>query len=274
MTLPRHEGNHEVAAECKLPTVGRGTVSEWLASLDLCAFHHHGLVVDAGSLVRPFELHERHRVLAIVRGSLDDDLVTRDEDDLAINRRENDFAGICRCSGLHAGTDKRRIRRDKWHSLALHIRTHESAVRIVVLEERDQRSRHRDNLLRRNVHVVDLVGCNGIDLATGLPHQDPVVRERSIVVKGSVRLSDHVALFKRSRQVVDPLRDLATDDTPVWRFDESIGVHPSVRRKRSDETNVRTLRGLDRAHATVMRRVNIADFESGTLAAQATWAEG
>ena len=42
------------------------------------------------------------------------------------------------------------------HGLALHVRTHEGAVRVVVLEERDERGRDRHHLARRDVHVVDL----------------------------------------------------------------------------------------------------------------------
>ena len=42
------------------------------------------------------------------------------------------------------------------HALALHVRAHERAVRVVVLEERNQAGRDGDELLRRDVHVVDL----------------------------------------------------------------------------------------------------------------------
>jgi len=40
--------------------------------------------------------------------------------------------------------------------LALHVGAHQRAVRVVVLEERDQRRRDGHHLLRRDVHVVDL----------------------------------------------------------------------------------------------------------------------
>ena len=44
------------------------------------------------------------------------------------------------------------------HGLPLHVRAHQRAVRVVVLEERDERSRHRDELVGRDVHQVDLIG--------------------------------------------------------------------------------------------------------------------
>ena len=39
------------------------------------------------------------------------------------------------------------------HRLALHVRAHERAVRVVVLEERNQRGRHRHDLLRADTSM-------------------------------------------------------------------------------------------------------------------------
>jgi hypothetical protein len=44
------------------------------------------------------------------------------------------------------------------HGLTLHVRAHQRAVGVVVLEERDQRRGDRDELLRRHVHQVDASG--------------------------------------------------------------------------------------------------------------------
>src|SRR3954451_10541654 len=49
-----------------------------------------------------------------------------------------------RAALLHAGPDDRGLRLEKRHGLALHVRAHEGPVRVVVLEERDQRGRHGD----------------------------------------------------------------------------------------------------------------------------------
>ena len=45
------------------------------------------------------------------------------------------------------------------HRLALHVGAHERAVGVVVLEERDQRRGHRDQLVRRHVHEVDVLAA-------------------------------------------------------------------------------------------------------------------
>ena len=54
---------------------------------------------------------------------------------------------------------------DERHGLALHVRAHERAVRVVVLEERDQRGGHRDELVRRHVHQVDVFGLGHDEVA-------------------------------------------------------------------------------------------------------------
>ena len=43
-------------------------------------------------------------------------------------------------------------RAEERHRLALHVRAHERAVRVVVLEERDERRGDRHQLVRRHVH--------------------------------------------------------------------------------------------------------------------------
>ena len=55
-----------------------------------------------------------------------------------------------------------------------------STVGVVVLEERDQRRRDRNELFRRDVHVLDL---------------HPVGRDEFTLLTGGVSLVDEVALF-------------------------------------------------------------------------------
>ena len=57
---------------------------------------------------------------------------------------------------FEAGADERRLGNEQRHALALHVRAHQRAVGVVVLKERNQAGGHRNELLRRNVHVVDL----------------------------------------------------------------------------------------------------------------------
>ena len=67
-------------------------------------------------------------------------------------------AGVAGDHAFHAGADERRLGAHQRHRLALHVGAHQRAVGVVVLEERDQSGRHRDQLLGRHVHEVDLAG--------------------------------------------------------------------------------------------------------------------
>ncbi len=59
-----------------------------------------------------------------------------------------------------------RIGAQQRNRLALHVRSHQRAVGVVVLQERDQAGGHRDELLRADVDVLDLVRGSS---ATKLP---------------------------------------------------------------------------------------------------------
>jgi hypothetical protein len=65
---------------------------------------------------------------------------------------------------LHAGAPSGAWLRIKRHRLTLHVRAHQRAVGVVVLEERDQRGCDRHHLARRHVHVVDVLGRDVVDL--------------------------------------------------------------------------------------------------------------
>ena len=162
VAVPRHERDQHVAAERQLAEIGRGTVGDDVALLDLIAHLHQRTLVDAGVLVRALELHQPVDVDARLGrvglvGGADDDTGGVDLVDHAGAPRGDRGAGIARDDAFHAGADERRLGAHQRHRLALHVGAHQRAVGVVVLQERDQRRRHRNQLLRRHVHEVDLV---------------------------------------------------------------------------------------------------------------------
>ena len=183
----------------------------------------------------------------------------------------DDLTGVDRGAVLHAGTDQRRRRTQQRNGLALHVRAHEGAVCVVVLEERDERGGDRHHLARRDVHVVDvgrdlLVRLTEVAVGAHDATQDLVPDELAgLGVEELVRLSDDVLLFFVSRQEVDVVGDLALDHAAVRRLDEAVAVDARERRERADQADVRAFRRLDRAHAAVVAGVHVADFEAGTL---------
>ena len=60
----------------------------------------------------------------------------------------------------------------------------------------------------------------------------------------------------------------------VRALDEAVIVDARKARQRRDQTDVRTFRRFDRADTAVVRRVHVADFESGALAGQTAWSKG
>ena len=88
-----------------------------------------------------------------VRG--DDDLVAVDGGDFAGFLGHEHGAGIAGDALFQAGGHQRRFGDQQRHGLALHVGTHQRAVGVVVLQERNQAGGDGNQLLGRNVHVID-----------------------------------------------------------------------------------------------------------------------
>ena len=155
VTVPGHERDQDVASQGKLALVGRGAVGQDVALLDLLAHLDDRLLVQAGPLVQADVLAELVDVVVV-----DDHPGRIDVGDRPILQRLDDHAGIAGHGPLQSGGDDRRLGHQQRHRLALHVRTHQRAVGVVVLEERDQPGRDADHLLGRDVHVLDLIDGN------------------------------------------------------------------------------------------------------------------
>ena len=209
VAAPGHEGHQDVAAESQLAGIGAGTVGEDLALADPLSFANDRLLGDAGVLVRALELDELIDVgaefaglagLLILGLDADDDPVRVDQVDHAAALAHDHRAGVAGHDVLHPGADQRRLGAEQRHGLALHVRAHECAVGVVVLEERHERSGHGDELLRRDVDEVDLLLLDRDEVAR-LPGDDAIVHEVAFVVEDHVRLGDRVALLVPRREI-------------------------------------------------------------------------
>ena len=200
-----------------------------------------------------------------------------DEVDRPARAGDQHVAGVERRAALHPGADERRVGLEQRHGLALHVRAHQRAVGVVVLEERDHGRGHRPDLLGRDVHQVDLVGRHGDVLARERPAQDEAVvlaEQLALGVERRGRLRDRALLLLARVQVHDLVGHLALVDDPVRRRDEAVLGDRRVARERADEADVRALRRLDRAHAAVVGRVHVAHLDRRALAGEAAGAEG
>ena len=278
VTFPGHESDQNILTKSQFTPVGRRTVGDNLTTLDHIANLDDRLLVKASVLIGTDKLDE---IVNINTGTgfvdfifidLDDDTAGVNRLDDAVMTGNNRRTGVMGDDPLHAGTDQRGIGTQQRHSLALHVRTHQGAVGVIVLEERNQRGGNRNQLLRRNVHQFDVVLVHQHELAA-LAGIDQFINEAALLVERRVRLGDRMSLFLERREILDFVGDLTVIDDAVRGFDETVLVNPGIGRQRSDQTDVRTFRGLDRANSTVVGRVNVTHFEAGALTGQATRAE-
>ncbi len=271
--LPRHIGHGEVLAERELTVIGRRTVGQGLALHHGVTDAHERTVVDAGGLVGALILGQM--VLVHAAGVLDDDLGRIGEDDLAGVLGQGDLAGVQGGTTLHAGTHVRGGRMDQRHGLALHVGAHERTLGVVVLQERDQRGGDGKHLTRADIHVVDVLdghvgrgaegavevagtGDNGVrthELALGVGGHELV----GLGIERRVGRGDDVLLFLVSGHPVDLIGSDSVLDTTERGLDETVVVDAGIKSQRADQADVGAFGGLDRAHAAVVRVVDVAD---------------
>ena len=208
-TLPAHERDEDVPAEGQLAVLGRARVGDRRAVGDARPDVDDRALVDARPLVGADELLEL--VLVELAGiGLDGDALGGHAGHDAATTGDEDLAGVARGALLHAGADDRRLRLQERHGLALHVRAHQRAVGVVVLEERDERGGHGHDLLGRHVHVLDLAGAR-LREGVAVARRDALGGEVALVVERRVGLRDDVLLLLVRREVLDVVGDDRAD---------------------------------------------------------------
>src|SRR4029453_18066856 len=197
------------------------------------------------------------------------DLISRDRSHFATLGREDNGVGIPGYFLLQAGANKRRLGNNEWHALALHVRTHQRSVCVVVLKKWNQARRHRHQLLGRHVHVMHLRRID-LEKVAAIPHRYFFSSETPSSVNWRVRLRDEEVLFAVAREIVSLIRHPAVFDLAIRRLDKAEFIDAGEGAHRTDQADIWTFRGLNRANATVMRRMNVAHLEPCAFTAQAS----
>ncbi len=174
---------------------------------------------------------------------------------------------------LHARADEGRLGPQQGNRLALHVRAHERAVGVVVLQERNQRGGHAHQLLRRDVHVVHLLPGHHDELAAGA-RRDELVEEVAPLIDGRVGLGDFVFVLVNGREPFDGLADAAAHHPAAGRLDESVLIHARIGGEARYQPDVRPLGRLDGAYAAIVGGVNVAHLEAGPVARQPPGTQG
>ena len=165
VTLPRHISHEQVTTQSQLTVLGSITLSQDITLLHTLALITDRTQVDGHILVRTTELC--NAVLLHGRFEADELLVfsavIEDTDGSSIHIIDDTITLGCHHRArvlthllLNTGTNDWCLIVEQRNCLAHHVRSHQCTVSIIMLQERNQRSCDRCNLLRRHVHQVNV----------------------------------------------------------------------------------------------------------------------
>src|SRR5207248_7199072 len=97
--------------------------------------------------------------------------------------------------------------------------------------------------------------------------------EMTTAVDRRVRLGDEIILFAIAGEILNVVGHTAVMHLAIRRFDKPEFIDPGECRHRTDQTDVWTLRRFNWTYAPIVRRMNVANFEAGAIAAQTTRSE-
>ena len=124
----------------------------------------------------------------------------RDADDLARLRGSNHLTRVLCSLILHPGADNGNVWLKQRDCLALHVRPHQGAVGIVMLQKGDQRRTNPHHLARCNVHVIDRRCRRKAELLVATTGNS-LFDELASGVQQRTSLSNRVKVFLISRHV-------------------------------------------------------------------------
>src|SRR5699024_8604491 len=258
VAFPWHKCHEQVTAQGHFAVVGTRTISQNLASLNAVAHVDQRRLVVVGALVGALKLAQH---VGIANA-----FIIHDGDEISVhvfyNARlwsDDHIASIVCSTQLHTGTNIRCLGTNQWNSLLLHVRTHQRTVSIVVLQERNHRGTNGDHLTRRNVNEVNTISVSHANIAVLEANLNAVINDVALGVLLNFSLTNGVTVFFISGEVVNLIGDATIFYLAVRGFNEAESINASVGSQRTDQTNVRAFGSLNRAHAAVVRWVNVAD---------------
>ena len=209
VTLPRHEGHFEVAAQSQLAVLGRITFGENVAGFHTVALVADRTQVNRGALVGLAEFRE----LILFNGIFETyklfvlGAVVADTNHGGVDKLDNTGtfghnlgARVAYQLALDTGSYDRSLGTQQRYGLAHHVRSHQRTVGIVVFEEGNERCGNRGDLSRRHVHQVHLVGRH--DGEVGIQTGFYLVADKgTVVIERGITLSDNLTLFNLGGQV-------------------------------------------------------------------------
>ena len=281
VALPLRITDQNVLTQRQFSAVGRRTVCDRLSGFHMLSLVYDRTLVEAGRLVLTLIFKQFVPVeCAVVLADNDMGTIDRFNDTVIFSNYAG--AGVHGCLIFHTGRNDRCFGSQKRNGLALLVGTHQRSRGIIVLQEGNQRGSDREDLTGRNIHPIE-VGRIFLDIILAVTALYLLINEMAGLIKRFVRLSDLIVFLFIGRNILDLIghngilaavfADRMLNDA-VRSFDKTIAVDTGVSCQRVDQTDVGTFRSLNGAHTSVMRMVNISNFESGTVTGQTSGAQG
>ena len=263
--FPGYESYEYIVAESQLAAIGRHAVCQCVSRFYAVALGYDRVLVDAGGLVGTHEFDDVVGVkLAIV--CADNDLTASDSFDSAGMFRQDADTGVLTSDPFHAGADERCFRTQERYSLTLHVRTHQSSVRIIVFKEWNEGRTDGYDLLRGYVHQHDFVWFR-FEYVRATAARYVLMNEVTFRIERFARLRDDLVFFNVCSHIFALVSDgvCLFVDQAVRCLDEAILIDDPVVGQGRNQTDVRTFRGFYRAHTSIMGVMYVADFEPRTF---------
>ena len=209
VSFPRHERYQQVAAQGQLTALRSVAFAKNLTFFHTFSLHYDGAQVDGGALVGLQKLHQRiHLDVAFkanqgvffgaVVGNVN--LVGIYVLDRSQTFCVDQHTGIPRHLLLQTGSNNWGFRTQQRHGLAHHVGSHQRAVGVVVLQERNHRRGNRSDLVGSHVHHVDLRGFHHGEVSF-VPNFHARVHKGSVRIQSGIRLSNDAVLLLLRRKV-------------------------------------------------------------------------
>ena len=273
IAFPRHIGYDYVVTQSQLAMISCRTISQNLFLNNLVAFEYDRTLVYAGTLVGAFKFQQGINInFAIL--STNTNFVADNANNFTSTFCQYANAGVNCYLVLHTGTDNRSLSAQQRNCLTLHVRTHQRTVSVIVLKERDQRSSDGYYLFRTNVHQVNLRRRQGqyFILRTC---SNTLAQEIAVIIQRFVGLCNDVLIFFISSHInnVFGYTIVVFINVAVRGFHKAVFVDNSKGGQRTNQTDVRTFRSLNRTHTAIVRVMHDTNFVACTLTRQTARAQ-
>ncbi len=150
VTVERNKCDQYIFSQRQTTLAGSTTIGDDLTFFDFIPKFNNGLLVQTSSLVQADIFFQR--ILISLANNNMGRIHRRDSSRLA---GLNNHAGVSGHFHFHTGPHQGRFSSQQRYRLALHIRTHQRTVGVIMLQKRDQSRRNTHRLTRRNIHEIN-----------------------------------------------------------------------------------------------------------------------